>query len=220
MSEYYKEDCYGEDYYDGDVLEQYQVEIADIIQKAVNTKIKETIEEIASLKIRIDVLSKEKKDLHNEIRQLKNDMEKAIKETEEATARKFSLGFLPHDTVWIVDSTTETLKCKKCDGKGDVLMTVLGKETKVKCPHCSYGHIYKTTYIPKQATISSISYYLKRKDRYNKNSGVELYKNEVYLEDREYSTQISNLYKTLKECQSVCDQKNAEEEKKWKELEM
>lgn len=214
---YYDEDD-REPYYDPeDFLEEYEVNLRDVIVKAVNDKIKNTIEELQSLKDENKNLSNQvgelKRNTYNAERLHKEQIEKALKEKELEVQRKLSCGFMPHDKVWYIQSETIRTKCDQCNGNYNLEVEVLGKKTKANCPHCSYGQKLRYKYHVKQDIVSSVYFNYYREDR-NKKSGILLHVKDIYLDKYDGSKSPESLYKTLEECQAECDRKNEEEDLK------
>lgn len=208
---YYDEEPY---YNPEEFLEEYEVNLRDILAEAVNRKIKDTISELSSLKCRNTELEKEikelKSSLHNTNRIHKEQLDKALKENTKEVERKMSCGITPHDKIWLINSESSHKKCGQCNGKGKVEVEVLGKMTKVNCPHCSNGNVYKSRYFPGEDIVSSIYFDLHREDRNNKNSGTILTVRDIYLDKYDSSMKPERLYKTLEDCQERCDELNAD----------
>jgi len=195
-----------------DFLEQHETEIRDILTKAVNVKIKDTVDELVAAKSMIEQITKERNEFrsknYNMERVHKEELEKSLKEKELEVTRRLTCGFAPYDTVYYIKSKSTDHKCEKCKGKGKVKIEVLGKETEVNCPHCSYGSNTTYFYYPEKDTVTTVGFSIYRKDRNNRNSGSEMSEGKIYLEHCEYEKKTSDLYHTLEECQDVCDKKN------------
>jgi hypothetical protein len=209
---YYEDEPY---YNSEDFMEEYEQGIRDILTEAVNKKIKDTVDALVLEKSRNEVLTKEvvelKSKIYNAERLHKAEIDKVVKEVIKETERRLCYGFAPHDIVYRIDSKASVIKCDKCNGKGKVKVDVLGKSTEVSCPHCSYGENRTYFYFPKEDIVSNISFSIYRKDRNSKSSGFEMSKIKVWLDKSEYETDSSNLYKSLEECQKVCDEKNSKD---------
>lgn len=204
-----------------DYLEQYEVEVREIILKAMNDKIKKTIEELKTERENNKKLEERNQELRTKLynieKQSKQQLEVALKEKELETHRKLSTGFAVNDIVYYIKSKSTSTKCEKCNGKGKVEIEVLDKKTEVKCPHCSYGTIYHYTYYPEKDTISSIKFWVRRKDNYDKRSPGILHEKwdiDMWLDRYDNSIRRDNLYKSLEECQKACDEKNKKEDSK------
>lgn len=209
---------YGDDYEQyynpEDFLEEYEVQLRDLIVNATNNKIKNTIEELKSEKENNKKLEQELKELrsnlHNTNRIHKEQLDKALIEKQKEVEEKLSCGFVPHDTVWYIKSKSTQTVCEKCNGQYKIKVDVLGKEKEVDCPYCSYGKVTHFTYYPVKDIVSSIYIYFNRIDKNKKNSGIQLNVKEIYLDKYDYTMNINNLYKTEEECQTECDKKNKE----------
>jgi hypothetical protein len=212
---YYDEDDREPWYNPEDFLEEYEVNLREIIAKAVNDKIKNTIE-------KLQIVEDENKELRNQVGELKRNtynaerlhkdqLEKALKEKELEVQRSLSCGFIPHDKVYYIESTAKNTKCEQCNGNYKMEIEILGKKTKVHCPHCSYGNITTYTYSVKQDTVSSIYYNYHREDR-NKKFGIVLNVDKIYLDKYDGQKSLTNLFKTLEEAQVECDKRNANKE--------
>jgi hypothetical protein len=214
MYNYYEDEPY---YNPEDFLEEYETEIRDIILNAVNKKIKETIDGLTLEKSKNEVLTKEVGELKSKIRSseriYKEELDKALKEKEIETTRRLTFELAPHDTVYYVKSKSTDHKCEKCNGKGKVKIEVLGKNTEVSCPHCSYGSNTTHFYYPEKDTITTVAFNIYRKDRNNKNSGSEMSEGKIWLEHYDYEKKVSDLFKTLEECQQKCDELNNKQSK-------
>lgn len=210
---------YNEPYFNPeDFLEEYEVSLRDIITKAVNDKIKKTIDELVLVKSQNEILTKEINELRTQNRNIerlhKEELDKALKENTKEIERKLSCGFAPYDVVYYVESESKTTKCEKCGGGGKVAVEVLGKNTKVDCPHCSYGRVYHYTYYPVQDVVSSVYFNYHRADRDKRNGEVVLNVEKIYLDKNNSSMSQGDLYKTLEECQLKCDELNSKENSK------
>ena len=197
-----------------DFLEDYEVNLREVITKAVNDKIKTTIESLNNLKIENEALkmanSESRRKLNSLESQHKKDLERHIKETENEVERKFCGGFAINDDVYYLDHKTENSKCEKCGGIGKVELEVLGKLTKVNCPHCNYGTIHNRTYFPKKDKISYVKFSISRRNYGDTKPNSIVTHIEYGLDGKENLASAEGLYKTLDECQVYCDKKNTE----------
>ena len=209
---YYDEDDRESYYNPEDFLEEYEVSLRDIVTKAVNDKIKNTIEKLQLEEDENKRLDKEiselKRGIFNTDRLHKEKLDKALKEKELEIQRKLNCGFVPHDKVWYIESKAKQRKCEQCNGNYNVEVEVFGKKTKASCPHCSYGNITTYTYSVKQDTVSSIYYNYHREDR-SKNYGIVLNVDKIYLDRYDGQKDSKSLYKTLEDVQTECDIRNA-----------
>lgn len=205
--------CY-EDYENYIPDDEFSMQINELIIEEINTRMKQTVEELKVYKSQSEELQKQLWDNQNEFRKFKFESDEklklAIKEKELEVKREFGKGFTVNDTVYYIASNREERKCEKCDGRGEVEIEVLGKRTKVKCPHCTYGKVITYDYYPKEDKIRSIKFWLTRKDNWDKkSSGVFSDTNiEIWLESYDNNKKVENLYKTKEECQVACDEKN------------
>lgn len=215
MYDYFEDEPY---YNPEDFLEEYETEIREVILNAVNKKIKDTIEGLTLEKSKNEILTKEVGELKSTLRNIerlhKEELDKALKENTKEVERKLSCGFAPYDVVYYVERESKTTKCEKCGGGGKVAVEVLGKNTKVDCPHCSYGRVYHYTYYPVQDVVSSVYFNYHRADRDKRNGEVVLNVEKIYLDKNDSSMSQGNLYKTLEECQLKCDELNSKENSK------
>lgn len=211
---YYEEDYY---YNPEDFLEQYEVEIRDVLVEAVNKKIKKTVDELEESKEEIKNLQKTLDEkvaiIRDYDREYKIKLDKTLQENNKENERKLGGGYAPNDIVWIVGNKRTETKCPKCNGDYKMKVDVLGKETEVRCPYCSYGNIVTYEYYPEEKTISSIELNYRRKEYGWANSGIVLYINKIHLDKCEYSKNSEDVYKTLEECQIECNKENEEQEK-------
>jgi hypothetical protein len=212
MYDYYEDEPY---YNPEDFLEEYEVNLREIITKAVNDKIRKTIDELTLVKSQNEILTKEKNELKNQNRNIervhKEELDKALKENTKEVERKLSCGFIPYDVIYYVKSDSKITKCEKCDGKGKVTVEVLGKNTKVDCPHCSYGNIYHYNYYPVQDIVSSVYFNYHRIDRNKRDGELVLKVEKIYLDKYDSSMSQESIYRTLEECQLRCDELNKTE---------
>lgn len=214
MYGYYEDEPY---YNPEDFLEEYEVSLREIITKAVNDKIKKTIDALEVEKSKNEVLTKEISELKGKLRSAdklhKEELDKALKENSKEIKRKLSCGFAPYDVVYYVKSNSTTTKCEKCDGKGKVTVEVLGKNTKVDCPHCRYGRNYHYAYYPVQDVVSSVYFNYHREDRNKRDGELVLNVEKIYLDKYDSSMSQESLYRTLEECQKRCNELNNEQSK-------
>jgi len=210
-------------YYDPEeFLEEYEVSLREVITKAVNDKIKKTIDDLETIKIENKGLQDKNRDLNYKINSIENqnkkDLEAALKVKEKEVERRLNVGFAVNDNVYYIKSKSNSTKCSKCNGTGKTEVEVLGKLTKVSCPHCNNGNIYTYTYSPAKDTISSFRYYISREEYRNKTSKSKISSLEINLDDYDHSTTADNLYKTLEECQVECNKKNLIEAEKLNQM--
>jgi len=188
------------------------VNLREIITKAVNDKIKKTIDELTLVKSQNEILTQEKNELRNQNRNIervhKEELDKALKENTKETERKLSCGFAPHDVVWYIKDDCTYSKCEVCGGNYKIKVEVLGKEKEVDCPHCSYGRVSHHNYYPKQEVVSAIYFNYHRAIRDNRNSGSILNVDKIYLDKYDSYLSQGSLYRTLEECQQKCDEMN------------
>jgi uncharacterized Zn-finger protein len=204
-----------------DFLEEYEVKIREILGEAVNKKIKSEIEQLAQLETNRKKQMETIRKLENEVFTLKQnhkeELEKAVLEAKAEGIREI-LTYTVNDTVYYIDSEATHTKCDKCDGKGKVVVEVLGKEAEVKCPYCEYGRNYNYHYFPVQDKVSSIKLYVTRKDSWDISSSGVVYDRNVHVGlDGGFDMTLKDLYGTKEECQSVCDAKNQRMSKHAKE---
>jgi hypothetical protein len=209
-------DDYEPEYYNPeDFLEEYEVSLREVIAKAVNTKIKNSLEKLEEYKEKYEKQSDEIRDLKRQINVANTDYEKklkeALRENRKEIQKELSTGFAVNDSVWYIDSKSTMHTCDKCNGNYNIEVEVLGKKTNVKCPHCDYGRVYTHEYFPKEDTISSLQFYISRTDRNNKNSEVILKTDwgiKVWLDKLDSDMKTESLYKSYEECLKVCEEKN------------
>jgi len=221
---YYDEDDIEPYYNPEDFLEEYEVNLRDVITKAVNDKIKNTIEKLQLTEDENKRLSKEigelKKGIFNSDRLHKEEMKTALKEKAKEVERKLGLGFAVNDVVWYIKNKNTQTTCEKCNGKYDQIEAeVLGKITKVRCPHCSYGKVNHNHYYPEKDTVRSLKFYISRskEDEYTKNKEAELKETwdiDIFLDKYDSTMKRNSLYKTLEEAQAECDKKNMVEQQR------
>ena len=131
-------DC--EPYYNPeDFLEDYEVQLRDLMTGAVNKKIQKTVEELKIEKennVQLEEKLREaKKNIYNAERVYKEQLKKALIEKQKETEEKLSCGFVPHDTVWYIKSDAKSLVCKKCNGQYKIKTKVLDKEVEIGRAH-------------------------------------------------------------------------------------
>ena len=214
MYDYYEDERYYEPTIADEIFIEYQQKLKDALKNSVKSNIENIESENARLK-------EENKKLRTETYELKGQINNNIKETEKLLKEKerevfvgFTSGFAPHDTIWYIESKRTETTCKYCNGKYKIKVDVLGKTKEVDCPHCSYGKISHYTYYPVKDIISSFYFNYHRADRNLKNSGVVLNIEKIYLDKYDSYKSVDNLYKTLEECQNVCDERNKAENDK------
>ena len=215
---------YCDDYQDGccynpeDFLENYEVKIREIMTEAANVKIKSQLEELEKLKADNKQLQESYYTARRELSQINRETEQKIKqviaETTLEVERTLGLDFAVGDTVYFTANDSKKRKCEKCNS-GKVDVEVLGVKTTVSCPFCSYGSIVTPHYQPKSGVINSIKFYISTPGDYKRRPGVVHDGNTEYYIDRVDRTfNRSKLYKTLEECQAVCDMDNAAAEER------
>lgn len=208
---------YLDDDYCGCEPNEFQVQIDELVHGEVSRRIEQTVKDIEEYREKYTQLQKKLYATEKELRKQKNDadnnLKQAVKEKELETQRALGFGFAVNDTVFYVGSDCKTEKCKQCVGKGTVVANVLGKDAKVSCPHCSYGTIRHYTYYPKKSTAESMNFWVTKVDSWSKAvPGVVKENNvKIYIDGREGEMRPSSLYKTLEECQAVCDEKNSQQ---------
>jgi len=209
--------CYedGEEFNPMDYIEEYEIEIRDILKKAVSSKIESTIDLLVETTEQNNNLEQINKELTSKLRDIerihKQEMTLALKEKAKEIEQKFALGIAVNDIVWYAKANRTQTKCEQCDGNGKVEVEVLGKLTKVNCPHCSYGKIEHYHYSPERDQVGSIKFWISRKERGNRSSEVILKENwdiEIWLDNYDNHKSRSSLFKTKEECQIECDKGN------------
>ena len=213
-----------DDYGDGccfdpeDFLESYEVKIREIMNEAVNVKIKSQLEELEQLKIDFKKVQedyyKTRRELSEVNRQHELKMKQVVKDTEFEAQRKLGLDFAVGDTAYFVKNNSTSKKCDKCNN-GKVDIEVLGVKTTATCPFCTYGRIHTSNYQPQSGVINSIKFCISKADGPRKLPGVVHDQNtEYYLGRLDRAFRRSNIYKTLVECQAVCDAENVAAEER------
>ena len=203
----YEED---DNYYEC-VPDELSIKMNEIIKEELNGRIKGTIEEVERYKSKSDNLVADVNNLRKELREINEKHKKEIQEAIREGERKFGLGFAVNDTVYYVNFKQNSKKCERCNGNGKVELEVLGKLVKVDCPHCQHGNVYTYEHFPVEDTITVLKFYVSRKDGNDKKSPVILnanWKITACLQNIDDYKNISDLYKTIEECQAECERKN------------
>lgn len=202
-----------EDYYEPNEYEMIINEFKDKMQEVLKGEIKVYYDNIKKDNIELKEQNKKLSGVNYKlINEHKKELESALEEKELEVQRKLGLGFAVNDTVYYIDSKCTTTKCEKCNGEGKVEIEVLGKKTKVNCPHCSYGKVYNYYYLSKEDIVRSLEFWVSREDRYYNNytGGVlkEDWDIKIWLDKLDNYKRREDLYKTLEECQKNCDEEN------------
>jgi len=191
---------------------EFMTKIDELVKEEVVNNIKSKIEDLNSYITQEKELRETLRITKNQLRDLENkhkiELQQALKDKEIEVQRKLGVGFAVNDTVYYIETERSYTKCDKCNGKYEMKVEVLGKETNVRCPHCSCGQVMHCKYYPKQDIISSIKFYISRKEWRNNKSLGELTEDkniEMYLEKSEGYKNRGSLYHTEEECQAVID---------------
>lgn len=205
--------------FQGDELEKYEVELREILDKAVADRIGATLSEVVTLREQTKRQCEIMVNLRKEIDRLKYEREKDIlvkaKEVEAETKRQFAAGFNVNDEVYVIDATQSRKPCGKCFGNGKTMVDVLGKTTEVRCPHCSYGSVITNYYSPRKSKIESIvvTNNLHRQNSSKNGSGVVSTKVTLYIDRNDYGIDVNldneRVFHTVEECQLECDKRNS-----------
>ena len=192
---------------------EFETRINKLIQEEVSVRMGDAAIDLEQLKKQAVEQKEIIKTLRTEISNLnrlkKSELEQALKEKELEIKRDFGHGFAVNDEVYFVGSKSTHVKCDKCEGRGKVNVEILGKETTVNCPHCKSGKISNFFYEPKKDRIEAIEFYVTRKS-YNNKTCTGTINAEIYLAQSEFFKTPKFIYKTLEECQAVCDEQNKE----------
>jgi len=195
---------------------EFEITINDLIRAEVNHKKEQLVVDLKYYKEKYEESQNLLRKANSKIWMLENEhekkIEKALKEKELEVKRGFGFGLTINDVVYYIKENCSKLSCKLCDGKGKVKVNVFNKITNADCPYCHYGNIWHYTYFPKKDFVKSIKITI---------NNLGLLFNEIYLKDNtdHYFTDLKDLYKTLEECQTICDEKNKIEEEKRKNYE-
>lgn len=200
------------EYREDDYVEEYELKIREIMIQAVNSKIKESLEDLSQLRVDFAKLKKDYDNAKHQINRINKEKEEEIKctiqETEISVERRLGLDFTVGDTVFRAKSEGNSTKCPHCKD-GVVIVNVLGIDKKVSCPFCDYGKITTYKWSPKSSTIRSIKFYMTSPDSWTKRQGVVKDENTEYnLNNSDSTFHRSNLFKTEEECRLVCDEMN------------
>ncbi len=205
-----------EDYYEEinpeDFLEEYEVQIRDILQQAISNKYQNMISELQQNTNKINELTQMNKKLTQENYVAETNfasrLNMALKEKEKEVERRLCLGWIVGEKVWSIKSKSNTVVCKKCNGAYKIEAEILGKKTFVNCPHCSYGNVTIYEYFPAEDTITSIRYWVSKETKDRISNAVIKWDVEIWLEKRDGNLKPESLYKTKEECQVACDKAN------------
>ncbi|MGD0154025.1 MAG: hypothetical protein ABSC17_09785 [Thermacetogeniaceae bacterium] len=186
-------------------LSEFEIKINELIQGEVKERLGQAAIDLENYKTDNAQLQKRNHELSSNLRKIETDhkaaLTKALRDKEIEVKREIFGGFVIGDTGYFAESEIILHTCEKCKGKGKINVQIAEEEKIVRCPYCDGNkstHTYHFT--PKQSKI----YFIK----------VELQENKKWLkfalkgsnDCHEYTS--NDIYKTLEECQAVCDEKN------------
>jgi len=183
--------------------DEFSVKLHELINGEVKGKIKETVEELESLKSEYILQSQELSKVRNDLRLASVNHDKELKQAAKVAQREYWFDCAVGDKVFILNKNIKTKKCERCDGKGEVKTIIDYVEVKAECPICgTYSKrqkLYFTEYSIIEGNIERLQ--------------IELVKDHkwihIWIKDREYKYEVGGFYqifRTKEECQVAYDE--------------
>lgn len=179
--------------------------ISRLVDEEVKRRIDNTVNECKRLRAELKEERAQNGSLQRELSILEKKLLDEQKHGVDRAKKELFGGYSVGDKCYIVGVHIVTNKCNRCvDGYIDT--EVDGLKARIICPHCKYGDINITTYIPKEVVVRGIKYNTYRSFIY-KPDEVDL---NFDLTNSDYNRYfgLESMYKTLEECQEACDVKN------------
>ena len=106
--------------------------------------------------------------------------------------------FAPGDKVFIIDETTKSIQCDKCNGEKNIKAIIDDEVNTIQCIKCKgYGVVGETVRTIKETTIDNVHLKLVfKKDR------VSLWTRDcVYVRGEEYAVDPKDIFKTYEDAE-------------------
>jgi len=192
-----------DDYCDNcEPMDEFSKSLNLLVTEEVKSRIKETVDELESLRHEYDLQSAELNKIRNEIRVIKKSCELEVKHAVKVAQREYWFDCAVGDKVYILDRTIKNVKCEKCGNTRKVSVVVDSVEVKAECPICgTYEKQRKmslTEYSIIERTVSRLQIELTSNHKW-----IKLWDKEC---DREYSLEYNKIFKTREECQVAYDE--------------
>jgi hypothetical protein len=187
---------------------EFEIKMNELVRNEVNERIGQAAIDLENYIADNKKLRAANTELLLNLRQIERDnkaaLTKALREKEIDVKRDIFGGFTIGDTCFFAKSDLLRHPCEKCEGKGKVSVQIAGEEKSVRCPYCNGDKSTHTChYSPKKARIVDMRVEFRGGNCSAKWQHFSLDCNETgdYAPD--------DLFKTIEECQAVCDMENA-----------
>lgn len=194
-----EEDEFYEEY---ELTDEFSVKINELITGEVKNQIKQTVEELESLKRGYGLQSQELSSLRAWIRSSKADHEKEIKQSVKIAQREYWFDCAVGDKIFILDKKARIEKCERCGGSNHVVVIIDSVEVKAECPVCgTYEKRQKmshTEYSIVEGTVERLQVELTDRNKWVR----------LWIRDKEYKYELEHdkIFRTKEECQVAHDE--------------
>lgn len=206
-----------DDYYEDVFDEPSEVEkiiltAKEDIANLLSAEVKQTIEDAAGAKKRLEQLQHEIRNAEHRLFTLQKQVKEAEERADQAEnydvparyiakfVRNATSDLAPGDVVWTVEDDGKWEKCPVCNGREDVIATIGGRDIEVKCPECNgRGTKYKKRSKVVKKTVDSIHLKL----CFSANRVCYWNRENIYLRGKDYSTDPKNIFKSEEEAQAA-----------------
>ena len=192
-----------EDYKDYEPTDEFTEKLNLLVAEEVKSKIKQTVDELESLRHEYSLQSTELSKARGEIKDCELKVRQAVKQAQ----REYWFDCAVGDRVFVLEGIRKTKKCEKCSGSQKVNVIVDSVEVKAECPICGTYEKRRAMEFWEYSIVEVIVYRLQ----------IELTNDHKWIKiwdrnrDREYSLEYSKVFRTMEECQAAYDAKTKEE---------
>jgi len=182
--------------------DEFNVKIHELINSEVKSKIKETVEELESLKSEYTLQSQELSKVRNDLRLANINHDKELKQAVKAAQREYWFDCAVGDKVFLLREILLTQKCDRCASSHKIKVVVDSVEVDAECPICG-------TYTKQQKMQYSVYEIIEGKIERLQIEIVNDHKwIHVWTHDQEYKYEVgrSRIFRTKEECQVSYDE--------------
>ena len=182
--------------------DEFSVKIHELINGEVKGKIKETVEELESLKREYVLQSQELSKVRNDLRLVNINHDKELKQAVKQAQREYWFDCAVGDKVFFLYEKFLTQKCDRCGSSHKIKVVVDSVEVDAECPVCG-------TYSKRQKMQYSVYEIIEGKVERLQIEINNVHKwIHVWMHDREYKYEVgcSKIFRTKEECQAAYDE--------------
>lgn len=180
--------------------DEFSQKINDLVSEEVKSRMKETVEELESLREKYSLSHRELCSLSRQLNSLKLAHEKELKEAVKAAQREYWFDCAVGDKVFVLKCSFKTKACERCGNKNKVKVIVDSVEVDAECPVCG-------TYAKRRAReYHEFSIVEGRVERLQIEMTATHKWIKVWVNDTEYNLEYNKVFRTKEECQAAYDE--------------